>query len=845
MTINASTKWKTLPPLRLLKEVLSVKAIPEKIANLLDCEDCVVWKPSKRLTPGEPLEEPLEQWRLYPWTSTFATQQAEHSGLALEFKNDTTGRIYKEYWEDDFKGLPETRRIQNDFPSEDAESISRQFMEQRGLKKIAVSFFHLREGDAPYAVSFYRNARSHDFCVDDVRLADACAECIPILIERFSGKNLRRLLGQVHRLLDQDFDGADIGETPKQLCDTLSEQLHCVETTIVLSSTFVGPEEFTIKATTLTPPPDESVFRAEKKDGLTGYVLETKETLEFHDLRNFHDTTMGVRIRQRYKGITWNDSASIIEHARSVIEPNSGVEQLPPIAFLGVPVIDRRDDQILGMIRCSLGTGPYFFIHAEREVLELIANSLGRWWGDRLRVIDEADRANLFMGLLNVQGRLQDSIRSAIDKDEVRDEIPHDAIDGIVEAFEGISLVAFRRLDQEKKLLLIESIGVSRSVKSTAKNGDAVELDSCGLICDLLNNASTPPTWIPSTKVSAFGSTFEVDFYSGLAGTYAVGITLEGQAIGVIDFGWEYDFTESPHAEQICRVMESLAKQLALYEQLEAYQKKLKKSVDDQIVMTQSVGHQIKSPLANARDTLDLLRGPYLSARRDKDAALELPYRVERLAKKHLPRVYGMVRKAQSVGRFMEIYGKLSREQALNLPRQQIALRDLKRLILEIYQNNIDHNSDRVKPAGFSGLFVDTESSTQDMSSNSVSYSVICNQDAIEQVLDAVIGNARKYGALRSAIEFRARFLAEKHALQIDIVNLATANKHLTELEARQCFEEGYRSPKMSGMLGSGLGLWIASELLLDQGGDIEAIPTFDSLTTFRLTLPGKMHGAT
>lgn len=850
--------------LKLLSEAENVRDIPEFLRRHWASQDCVIWKPSKRLKWGKPLIEPVEQWRLYPWTSTFASQQAVHSGLPLEFKNDSTGRTYLQYWSNDFKPIAKSCRVHNDFLSEDGNSISETFIKERGLTKLAVAFFFLRPESAPYAVTLYRNDDQSDFREEELADLDQCATCIPYLIDRFANDTLRSLLIDVQQSLVPPKNVLESKLDPQlltPLCRCISTALHCEEATIILAKAPASPETYGVAGTSLA---SEGVmtqeYTASKSQGLTGYVLKTGEVLHFHDLANFEDPVLGEKIKYDYDGIKWKDTASIQEHYRKTHPNIADGDKLPPITFLGVPIRDRRakdpeEARVLGMIRCSAGKGPYFFIPAEVEVLELVAGSVGRWWSDVIRASSEAERANLLKGLIDVQNALQDAVKRSLEgngtnpKASGRNLTPTPVItsaaDEIVGSFAGIKLVAFRRYSETSNSFTCEEFAAAESFTANAKQGDVVSETECQLSGELTKSTAndTRPIWIPRKKIVSEGSDFEKSLYDGLAGVYLARVESRGRLEGILDFGWDSDVTRSPQSIQIRRLVGSLARELSLHEEICSYQERLHLSVEHQFTMTSSVGHQIKTPLVQAIETcLRIYRPIQISKRRD-DLTLSQTHALAKRVPILMPRVLGTLRKAQSVGRFMEIYGKLAREEPLELETSRHSISDLSQLCRDVFSNNVSSEGlatigEELPELGLTGelkgvSFIDSREFSRSKPRPRLRY----NQAATEQAIDAIIGNALKYGAIGTGIEMEGTI--ESECLRLDVINLADRSILLTQQDAEHCFEEGFRSGLTKGYLGSGLGLWLAKKLMEEQGGTLRAFPTDShNKTVFSLRIP-------
>jgi two-component system phosphate regulon sensor histidine kinase PhoR len=112
---------------------------------------------------------------------------------------------------------------------------------------------------------------------------------------------------------------------------------------------------------------------------------------------------------------------------------------------------------------------------------------------------------------------------------------------------------------------------------------------------------------------------------------------------------------------------------------------------------------------------------------------------------------------------------------------------------------------------------------------------VLCDPEAIFQVLSNFLDNALKYGGSGGAIEIGARDLEQAVEFYVRDFGPGVSSEHLPRL-----FERFYRVDKArsreSG--GTGLGLAIAKHIVLAHGGSIRAESELNHGATFLFTLP-------
>lgn len=107
-----------------------------------------------------------------------------------------------------------------------------------------------------------------------------------------------------------------------------------------------------------------------------------------------------------------------------------------------------------------------------------------------------------------------------------------------------------------------------------------------------------------------------------------------------------------------------------------------------------------------------------------------------------------------------------------------------------------------------------------------------CDPAHAEQVLENLLSNADKYAAPDTLVTVRLHGDAE--SLHCDVRNTGTG---LSEADRERIFERNYRGENSVGIVGTGIGLFMARTLARMQDGDVTVQPIDDGVI-FRLTLP-------
>ena len=125
-----------------------------------------------------------------------------------------------------------------------------------------------------------------------------------------------------------------------------------------------------------------------------------------------------------------------------------------------------------------------------------------------------------------------------------------------------------------------------------------------------------------------------------------------------------------------------------------------------------------------------------------------------------------------------------------------------------VIQRVWESESDRLREAGF----------VVEWSDGHGPYPVICDDDALAQILVNLISNAEKYSPERKEVMLRSEI--EKGMLAVSVLDRGTGIQKGLEKKIFEAFFRGSDSLS-SGVQGSGLGLTLARRMARDQGGDV------------------------
>lgn len=333
----------------------------------------MIWKPSRSLADQFPLQCTEQMGHLHPYNSNFEIKEAiQHAGIPIGLSEDTTGRFYRSNKQCDFE---------NDFLSRDPKSPSDAFMRSRRINKVCLARFKMRDSlNGDFIVSVYRQKDDEDFKEDDSRRLEELAKFLPTLYQRLVASQLKSTIVKANEILRSRCSDLEMAAIPlNELCKELEDFFNFHEVSIFMRMHTTTIDKYHLIASTL--PRSEmrkKVYRADAKDGLTGYILEKKDLIWFHDLHSFENPQRREKIETLYPGITWSDGADSVRLAKQRF--GLADEDLPPpLSFIGVPVVGGNGN-ISGAIRASLGANPFHFLQEQVDAFQIIANEIGRWW---------------------------------------------------------------------------------------------------------------------------------------------------------------------------------------------------------------------------------------------------------------------------------------------------------------------------------------------------------------------------------------------------------------------------------------------------------------------------------
>ena len=147
-------------------------------------------------------------------------------------------------------------------------------------------------------------------------------------------------------------------------------------------------------------------------DGLTGYSISHGVPVRVFDLGRWQQDLSFIQ--EEYPGIEWSKPIRIEEAARQKFELGER-DVLPPLSFMSVPI--SYEGKGVGAIRCcTTRTGPHFYDDRQVQVLQLVADQIGAWWGNLIAFTRADAETHVWKTLVQGFGELNEYVHKELSK---------------------------------------------------------------------------------------------------------------------------------------------------------------------------------------------------------------------------------------------------------------------------------------------------------------------------------------------------------------------------------------------------------------------------------------------
>jgi signal transduction histidine kinase len=778
----------------------------ECIARLTDAHGCVLWE----VAPGSDLDAERPDGRLYALASHFPAE-ARCATHDLPLAQSTTGQVVLEQ-------APRLLDPEAEVWTDEARIDP--FL-ARSLSMLAVPVI-FRDGSRGALNVYRKHARPFDEA--DLRRLSNAADLLPPIYQAIRDNVGARLIGEINAILH----GAETRSAGKLLpksekkavlrsiCDRIAQAFRCREVSVFLFdcreiSLFLAnqseePVRYELMASTVIEPLKKSHYSADEADGLSGWVLKRGEPVWIFDLEYYQRDR--AWIEKRYPGLDWKDHMKIREVTRKLL--SLGLDDaLPPLCVLAMPVL--IGEKVVGLIRCSIAEGPYYFSIRDSALLHLIAAQIAQGWSTWLSLREKAAANESWEELAHTLVSLNELVQKQALREEPS-EIPiyNEAASRAIHIIRGAELNSVRLVDLKTRELYFAAIAGPRwqarlwPKLSTIR----VPIDP--------DPSGSPPRTVAFHAIQTRQTQLIRDvsrdpiykeLFPGVRRMILAPIVGETQDFGVLSIR---GFDEYPFPKNAPALADLLARQVGLYRRLLDTIRRLRNEQKQQIQTWSDISHQLKGPVSQAKSRADIAV--------EKSGGIKSPFLAVR----------GLCRKAQHVVASLRLLADLASNRSPEPARATLGPDQLVTMLIEASQDT----ESMIHPRRNIRFHVERDTFTPPPAGRRLEV----DHALLEQAIDALFDNAAKYSYNNTTVRIFGGYAAGFFALGVENIGLPISSDEVKSCLLREW--RGFRARKAT-QEGSGIGLWIVDHIMKAHGGQIVLIPTAaDSSTIVRLEFP-------
>ncbi len=693
------------------------------------------------------------------------------------------------------------------------------------------------------AVNIYRNVPK-PFDQETRAVAREVAPLVPLLYEMIRTRVSSALLRKVTEITRSFDPQLPEGSTPYEhakisiadICEAVANAFNCLEVSVFFEDPIRAEREFELVATTDDSLARKRIYQAGDEHGITGWTLaHPDEKVRIFDLAN------ADVIAKVYKGMHWKDSWQIAEIVGKRMVPEGA--PLPPLSFMAAPIL--RGSRVIGVIRCSVAKGPWYFAPGDHSILEMVASHLGSFWGTILDRREVDTETNALKKLVEHMVNLNEVADTEITKSSVDDRSILTAAVRITRSvIPGATITDIRLLNDERTELQFvtsdrgaaEDVSVpqfSYPLADGSRGSAGSYVVHTGSVCEIDDVANDP---------------YYAKHYPGAKRIIVAPIQLRDSTghrdlYGVLDVcsNSAQPFPVFAHDSAVL-----LSSQLALYKKLGATVRNLNEINQVHIRLTEDMAHQLMSPLLIAKgrvqDSLkaaasdQAMTSRLLEVRGAIGRVLHVCSNLDTFVRLERGRDVPVVLEDMTGGDLIAIL--------INTSKDASRLRDSflvygNRPIRSLWDGSFTPRRRLVR-----GRFEVKREGFQKVEK------IRTDRRLLEQVLTQVLDNAFKYSYVGSTVEVEGGYTAatrkrdmmerqrsrtpslppaggeeRRRRIRISVINEGI---DLTEDDARTVTERGVQADhaQVYSQGGSGIGLWIVRELMKALGGELDIHPT-------------------
>jgi signal transduction histidine kinase len=696
---------------------------------------------------------------------------------------------------------------------------AREYMTTRNVQAVCSAPLSLRGGVAA-AINLYR-ASAGPFLPEDIERLGQAASRIPYLYNSLVNHVGLELLEAVTELirtsplpeeLSEQAARASQHDTLSRIVDLVAATFNSMECSIYLEDPSEQPDLFRLEATKW--PWAGYPLRASysKGFGLTGYCIDHEIPVRIFDLGRYQEDL--AFIQGQYPGLEWSDAIDLKLAAKEFLMP---VGELPPLSFMCAPII--AESRSLGVLRCCVTrTGPHYFDDRQVRFLCMVAERIGEWWSNHIRIKTAAFENRRWRTLVQGVSRLNGFVHEELRKREPSEQrIFERALKIAAEVNPQAQVLSVRLHDEKANQLFF-----------AATHGSRWEQGSSREIAERKRRRYPVSDGTAEAQVFATGellierdtekSRYKDESFPEVKAMIMAPIFSGEKKFGVLDVR-AFESGGLPRYAEI--FTDLLARQLGLYhflslkvQELNRVQNELRTSLAVQQRVYEDFHHQMKSPVMMAHQ---LAQQTVYS------------FRSRRLADDELCALRAVCRKAERVATNMGLFAALAREDAVKV---NWGVLRYEQIVQTLSESTEDYAV--MVPADRRLRFAADFESLRVLESTPV----YVDHALLEQAVDNLLDNAGKYSYPRTAVEAKGG-VTRRDSVTCFYIAVVNRGFEISPPERIKLTERGYRGTKasLSTGEGAGIGLWIVDQLMRAHGGWLDIFPTTErGLNEFRLS---------
>lgn len=678
-------------------------------------------------------------------------------------------------------------------------------------------------------LNVYRKKEEGYFTDEDaIKLAEL-AKAVPLLYQSCRDRVSLFLLNEIdehlrHARVERDGKPVNrslIKQSLQEICIAVQKAMHSSEVSIYLKDPFQEKSHYSLHATTWKAAARDTVYDG-RGSGITNWVLRNRLPVHLYDLQDFLTPNARDQIEKKYPSLEWRNQNKFPATAREKL----GLKEkdlLPPLSFMAAPVL--HQDRLWGVVRCCTPMpGPYYFSDRDLKLLEMVASRIGEFWGLWINSRELQTESSEWEGFVKKLTELDNACRKQLSTDKPdEDEIYSHTLRLSREVIPGATINGIRRLDERNNELyyeLFDKASYNRLDEDTRENVKTARFsltppyNSAGALVA----ATGTPVWIPDITLADTVFDTSGPFAGRIKCALIAPIKVGDTVLGTLDLRGDNPDRFPRHASEFA---ELIGGQLGLFLYSSAKIKELQKTRQQAANQNKDLAHQLRGPIIQIQKYSQLALKDTTSSDDQINIKSKLMYTIR-----------GLSRKAWSATLSMKLLNSMhTGDVELQNKTRIIKTRTIKRLI-ELCQDfrqlsPPDHLLDfEVEERGFSVL--DDVSVTVDL-------------DLFGHALSAVLDNAFKYSSPSAMVRVTGAFLPSGKRFAVSVSNRGIP---ISRTEVAKCAEYGYRGAyaKLVTGEGSGIGLWLVSNIMRAHKGDLLIQPTDDDgRTTVRLVFPTEL----